>query len=314
VKIVVRRARAADFESLAQEGAPLLFDHAFVERLSAASGYRNVSLALERRGRRFVLPVLRRRAARIYPIDFSLPFGHHGSLFPEPEDSEEYAALLVAAKRKLGTGLVLQNVCHGVLVRARIPVVASHVSHILVTRGTSYDRVFKETFDAKLRNQIRKAEKSSLDVMSGNGIELFRKFHELYLLSNERWGKETPKYSLRFFETFAGAPFVDVKLAVFEGRPIAGIVLLKFRDQIMYWFGSMDKAYATKCPNHLLISRALKDAIAEDRGMFNFGVSGTLESVRKFKESFGAEARAYRSHFVGNPLLGALLRRRMRDA
>jgi len=314
VTVSAADATAHDFEAVSASDTPLLFSWQFLQLLSTATGYPNRSVVLQRGDRRFLLPVLRRRALGIYPLDFSLPFGHHGAIFPEPAAGAEYAELIAAARRHLHTGIVLQNCAQSAVRDAGLATIASHTTHLLHTRGTTYDQVFATTFDAKLRNQIRKAEKSSLGVVTGNDAEAIRQFYELYLLSNARWGRKTPKYPREFFEAFTGAPFFETKLALHEGRPIGGIVVLKFRDQHLYCFGAMDKAHGILCPNHLLISLALRDAIAQGTGFFNFGASGKLASVRTFKESFGAQACTYATYFAGNPLVEAALRYRMRDA
>src|SRR5262249_13224658 len=162
-------------------------------------------------------------------LDFSLPFGMYASLYPEPGDPETYAELLIAAKRHLGlgAGLVVHNAAHSTRPTGLFPV-ADHTTHLLRTRETTYDELFKKTFDSKLRNQIRKGERSDLEVRSANDAASIESFYGLYVLSNERWGKK-PKYPLSFFTTFAGASFFSLKLALLEGRPIAGIIVLKFR-------------------------------------------------------------------------------------
>lgn len=310
----VRAAIRADFEALSVSESPLMFDWSFLELLARASGYPNSSLSLVAGGEHYLFPLLRRYVAGLYPIHFSLPFGHHASLFPEPGSPELYHDLVRAARRHLGGCLVLQNQAHEMSIRSGLYAVATHTCHLLRTRDVSYEHMFTKTFDAKLRNQIRRAQKSLVEVRSSNDLESIGQFYALYLLSNERWGRKVPKYSLQFFKTFAQAPLFEIKLAVHEERAIAGIVLLKFRDQVMYWFGALDKTHSTLCPNHLLISLALKDAIADGRTWFNFGVSGGLDTVRKFKESFGAEARSYKSYFSGNSVIGVILRNRMRGA
>jgi hypothetical protein len=314
MRIAVARATRADFEAAERSSSPLMFNYEFVDLLSKATGFPNVSLTLSTGDERFLLPVLRRRALRVIPLDFSLPLGMYGALHPEPRDPVMYGKLLNAARRHLGAGLVVHNAAHEIIPGGGVIPIAPHTTHVLNTRGATYDELFKKTFDAKLRNQIRKGERSQLEVRSTNDVPSLHAFYELYLMSNERWGKSKPKYERRFFETFAGAPFFAVKLALLEGRPIAGIVVLKFRDQHCYWFGALDKAHSKLCPNHLLISIALKEAIAEGTGFFDFGASGSHESVRKFKESFGAEMRSFASYFAGNRLVAEVLGYRMRRA
>src|SRR5207237_5205012 len=89
VTVSTADATAHDFEAVSASGTPLLFSWRFLQLLSTATGYPNRSVVLQRGGRRFLLPVLRRRALGIYPLDFSLPFGHHGAIFPAPAAGAE---------------------------------------------------------------------------------------------------------------------------------------------------------------------------------------------------------------------------------
>jgi hypothetical protein len=296
------------------ERAPALFSFEFVEALSRATGFPNVSVRIESRGERFVLPVLRRKAFGIIPLDFSLPFGMHGSLFPEPVDAASYGEILMAARRFLGAGLVVHNCSHRVEPKAGVVRVATHLTHLFRTRDTSYEELFEKTFDYPIRRKIRKAEKSGLDLASGNDAAFLDTFFRLYVLSNARWGKRKLKYRHEFFRAFAGAPFLEVKVASLAGRPVAGIVVLKFPEQHLYWFGAMDAAYDKLCAPHLLLSRAIRGAIEANAGVFNFGPSGKLEGVRRFKESFRAETLEYGSYFAGNSLVARVLENRMASA
>jgi hypothetical protein len=312
VTIRIREATRADFEATKKHPSPLTFDFDFVERLSAATGFRNVSILLETDDSRHFVPVLRRRAFSLYPLDFSLPFGLHGSIHPTPSGASQFRALLLAAQRHLGTSLVLQNWTQDPGLAESFPAVAALTTHVIPTRGTTYEALAEKHLSTRLRKRIRRGEKD-LELEVGNDVRLIRAFYDLYLLSNARWGKKKVKYSLGFFEAFAGAPFFEIRVVSYEGKPVAAIVVVKSRDEHLWWFGAMDTSPGDLHANQVLISSALKAAVADGVAVFNFGASGNLAGVKKFKESFSAEPHEYPVVFVGNPVVETALRRMMRE-
>jgi lipid II:glycine glycyltransferase (peptidoglycan interpeptide bridge formation enzyme) len=272
----------------------------FIETLSKATGYKNVSVTIEANGKKYILPLLERKALGIYPIAFSLPFGLYGGF--DVSEAELYIKLMKHIKKFLGCAIVLQNPFDPVLPRINLPSLCQVYTHLVEFGNATYEDVFKTSFDSKLRNQIRKGEKSNLTIRAGNDEDTINTFYELYVLTNLRWGERHPKYSIGFFTEFAGKPYFEIKLSIFERKVVSAIVLLKLSGQYLYWFGALNKDYGEYCPNHLLLSRTIREAIEARAEFFNFGASGKLIDVKKFKESFGAKKISYNIYFMGNPL------------
>jgi lipid II:glycine glycyltransferase (peptidoglycan interpeptide bridge formation enzyme) len=61
----------------------------------------------------------------------------------------------------------------------------------------------------------------------------------------------------------------------------------------MYWSGAMLKEFGSYFPHNALLQSAIEDACGRGMKQFDFGGSGTLESVRRFKEGFGASPVKY---------------------
>jgi hypothetical protein len=55
--------------------------------------------------------------------------------------------------------------------------------------------------------------------------------------------------------------------------------------------------------NDFLYDNVIHEAIDAKIPIVNFGSSGNLKGVRKFKESLGAEEIKYNIYFVGNPIV-----------
>jgi FemAB-related protein (PEP-CTERM system-associated) len=143
-------------------------------------------------------------------------------------------------------------------------------------------------FDRKVRNQIRKAEKSGLSVERG-GAELLGAFYTVFARNMRDLG--TPVYARRFFEEVLRAvPDRARVLVVSLGRqPVAGGITLRYRDMVEIPWASSIRDYNSLCPSHLLYWHALQAAVAEGCTTFDFGRSTPNEGTYKFKEQWGSE-------------------------
>ena len=272
----------------------------FIETLSKATGHKNISITIEIGGKKYILPLIKRRVLGIYPIAFSLPLGLYGGI--GMSEAELYMELMKHINKFLGYSIVMQNPFDPVLPRINLPSLCQAYTHILEFGNATYEDVFKTIFDSKIRRKIRKGEKSNLTIREGNDEDIIKTFYELYVLTNLRWGKRHPKYSIDFFKSFMGKSYFEIKLSMFEGKAISAIILLKLSGKSLYWFGALNKEYGQYCPNHLLFSKSIREAVETGAGFFNFGASGKLSDVKKFKESFGAKEIPYDIYFIGNPL------------
>lgn len=142
--------------------------------------------------------------------------------------------------------------------------------------------------DRKLRNQIRKAEKSGLTVQAG-GAELLDPFYGVLAENMRDLG--SPVQSRRFFEEILKAfPDRSRLLSVWlEGRPVAASFVLWHGGRIEVPWASSLRRYNPLCPNVLLYWEMLKFAIGRGFSTFDFGRSTPLEGTYQFKAQWGAQ-------------------------
>jgi FemAB-related protein (PEP-CTERM system-associated) len=145
-----------------------------------------------------------------------------------------------------------------------------------------------EALDRKVRNQVRKGEKSQLDVVHG-GIELVDDFYAVFAHNMRDLG--TPVYAKAFFSevmrTFAAT--AQIFVARHQGRPLAA--------SLVYWHGSMIEvpwASALResnplCANVLLYWHMLKFSIERGFTVFDFGRSTPDAGTFHFKKQWGAQ-------------------------
>jgi CelD/BcsL family acetyltransferase involved in cellulose biosynthesis len=98
-------------------------------------------------------------------------------------------------------------------------------------------------------------------------------------------------------------------LAEFEGRPIAGDLLLQFRDQMVYKFNASDPAFLHLRPNNLLLWEAIKLSAAQGCRTLDLGrCDEDNEGLRRFKLLWGSEERRlrYYTHAPGGRAQGGI--------
>ena len=143
------------------------------------------------------------------------------------------------------------------------------------------------SFNAKLRNQIRKAEKSGLTATVG-GSELLADFYRVFARNMRDLG--TPVYSRKFFSRIlARFPEHNHIIAVhLREKPVAAGLVCRFRDTMEIPWASSIREYNSLCPNNLLYWTALQLALSSGCGRFDFGRSTPGEGTFNFKKQWGA--------------------------
>lgn len=142
--------------------------------------------------------------------------------------------------------------------------------------------------DRKVRNQIKKAEKSALTASIGSS-ELLDDFYRIFAHNMRDLG--TPVYSIHFFrEVLAQFPESTRVFMVRAGRtPVAGAISFTHRGIIEVPWASSLREYRALCPNNLLYWTAITHAIANGCSTIDFGRSTPDEGTYHFKRQWGAE-------------------------
>lgn len=144
-----------------------------------------------------------------------------------------------------------------------------------------------ERLDRKVRNQVRKGEKSGLSATRG-GLELVGEFYAVFARNMRDLG--TPVYGRRFFEAvlrhLAGRAHLHV---VRLGKtPVAAGLTFQSGQVVEVPWASSVRDYNHLCANHLLYWHIIEAAIADGRTTLDFGRSTPGEGTFKFKAQWGA--------------------------
>jgi serine/alanine adding enzyme len=216
----------------------------------------------------------------------SLPFVNYGGVIAA--DAQAADALLARAT-EVARDYKLEHVelRHRVRQFATLPTKQHKVSMTLSLAST-VEQAWSG-LDRKVRNQVRKAEKSGLTVDAG-GAELIPSFYRVFAHNMRDLG--TPVYSRRLFEeVFTQFPEATrVFLVRHQQTTVAGGIAYRHRDGIEVPWASSLAAYRALCPNNLLYWRLIEWAIRNDVRRFDFGRSTPNEGTFHFKRQWGAAA------------------------
>lgn len=232
-----------------------------------------------------ILPLVYMQSRLFGRFLVSVPFFNYGGLLCDTQDIGD--ALLVEAgilRHTLGATHV--ELRHTEPWLSELPTKQAKVS-MLLDLGSDSELLWKG-FNAKLRNQVRKAEKSGCSVEVG-GVELLADYYSVFVRNMRDLG--TPVYGEKFFANVLTAfPEEGRIIAVYlKGKPVAAGLVVRFRDTVEIPWASSIRDYNTLCPNNLLYWEALQHALRIGCCRFDFGRSTPGEGAYKFKEQWGAK-------------------------
>ncbi len=157
----------------------------------------------------------------------------------------------------------------------------------LLPLNTDPDVLWKG-FNAKLRNQIRKSDKSGLTTEFA-GIEKLDEFYKVFCRNMRDLG--TPVWGRDFYEAILtefkdGAELILVKK---DEQTIAGGLVLISDERMYVPSASSYREFLKFCPNHALYWTVIERACKEGKQFFDFGRSSWNANTFKFKKQWMPE-------------------------
>jgi FemAB-related protein (PEP-CTERM system-associated) len=283
----VREASTADARSwdhfvAETDGATGYHEWAWRTFFERGFGHEPIYLMAHRRGDvAGVLPRVHIRSRLFGPSLTSLPFLNYGGVL---SNDEEAAGSLIDA----AAGVARARGCPHVELRhiARrfesLPCRQHKVTMQLPLAPGLWERL-----DRKVRNQIRKAQKSGLSAETG-GAGLLDEFYAVFARNMRDLG--TPVYGRRVFaEALRAFPDRTRLHVVRLGRlPVAAGLTYRTGGSTEIPWASSVRDHNALCPNHLLYWHILESAVQDGGTLFDFGRSTPNEGTYKFKEQWGA--------------------------
>lgn len=232
-----------------------------------------------------VLPMVGFRSRLFGHFFCSLPFVNYGGvLADDPEAAEALAGRAASLARERKASHVEYRHVGRLLVDAPVK---QHKVTMLLPLQTSSEAQWT-ALDNKVRNMVRKAEKSSLTAESG-GAELLQAFFAVFSVNMRDLG--TPVYPRRFFAAVLRAAGDAGRLHVVrhEGQPVAASLTIVHRNRVEVPWASSLRTARQMNPNMLLYWHMLREVIAAGGRVFDFGRSTPGEGTYLFKKQWKAE-------------------------
>lgn len=216
----------------------------------------------------------------------SLPFFNYGGPIGATEQAEYDLidrARALAREHGIGTLELRDSVP-----REGVPTRTDKATVELALPATVED--LGRTLDAKLRSQVRRADRESPTVAVG-GAGLVDEFYRIFAANMRDLG--TPVYPRRFFAELLQRLAEDCSIVVVRlaGRTAAAALLTHFRDRTeIPWAASLRELRSTSV-NMRLYWECLAHAIGRDSRVFDFGRSTIDSGTYRFKLQWGGRPR-----------------------
>lgn len=166
------------------------------------------------------------------------------------------------------------------------------------------DEIYKG-MKASTRRNIKKGEKMSLIIQTGDQQKDFAVFYELMVETRKRQG--SPPYSKTFFYNLYHylEPYqIKLFLALKGDIPIAGLIMLYHGTNALYAYGAStsNRQLLQLRPNDLLFRHAIADAHSAGFEEFDFGITPLYnESLFRYKSQWGTvNSKSIFTYYLNN--------------
>jgi FemAB-related protein (PEP-CTERM system-associated) len=266
------------------EHATLAHSDRWFETFRRAYGHTPLYLRAEdAEGQTAVLPayVVRRPLGR--PVVTSMPFLDAGGPCGSKDLAGSLVGRLVVEAARVGAARVELR-CPQPFALDVVPS-TQKVNLVLPLPGDP-DRLWRG-LDAKVRNQVRKAERSGLALEFG-GPDHLDSFYSCFAANMRDLG--SPVHSRGFFDAIFGSFGTDARTVLVRHGPtvVGGLVALSFKDRLVVPWASALRQYQALCPNMLMYWGVLRRGCEEGFACFEFGRSTRGSGTYNFKRQWGA--------------------------
>ncbi len=232
-----------------------------------------------------ILPLVMFKTRFLRRFAVSLPFVNYGGIVADSPEAERALvdAAIAETREARGEYLELRHT------QRRFPSFPAkqHKVAMILPLAESEERQWA-ALDRKIRNQVRKAEKSQLRTTQG-GVELVEPFYDVFARNMRDLG--TPVYSKAWFhEILSTFPENARMFCVWLGdQPVAASYVFWHGDTMEVPSASSLRSFNPLCANTLLYWEMLRFALARGFRHFDFGRSTPGAGTYDFKRQWGAK-------------------------
>jgi FemAB-related protein (PEP-CTERM system-associated) len=259
---------------------------AWASVFSKAFGHDTRYLAAEADGQIVgILPLVMFKTRFLRRFCVSLPFVNYGGIVADSPEVEHALVQAAIAETREARGAYLE-MRHS---RQMFPSLPSkrHKVEMVLPLEESEEKQWT-ALDRKIRNQVRKAEKSQLRATHG-GLELVDAFYDVFARNMRDLG--TPAYGRPWFHhILATFPENTRIFCVWQGdQPVAASYVFWHGDTMEVPSASALREFNSLCPNTLLYWEMLRFAVGRGFRNFDFGRSTPGAGTYDFKRQWGAK-------------------------
>lgn len=165
---------------------------------------------------------------------------------------------------------------------------SERVSTQVLLLNAIYDRVFAD-YSTTIRNHIRKAYRRGIRVREATSAGDIRAYHAVHLRLAEQKAGYRFSYPIELFFALTGIHgAARLLIAEVDEQVVAGGLFFRDGNSVMYWHGASDRAYSHLYPSCAVLDRAICWACEVGAASFNFGGSAGIDSLERFKSTWGA--------------------------
>ncbi len=266
----------------------------WIRVISQAMGHLDRSLVAERDGEVCgILPMMLLTHRLFGTFHVSLPWLDYGGVLGHDAETTQVLidAATAQARQDRARFIELRSVDP---VFAELPVREDKETFWLPLKDA--DGVWKG-LDAKVRNQVRKAQKAGLVCQFGRE-ELLPEFYRVFSRNMRDLG--TPVWDIALFENILGAfpKISEIALIRLRDEAIGGGLVLVFKDTVYMPSASSLRPYFHLCPNNLLYWEVIKRGCDHGYRYFDFGRSTVGSGTYQFKKQWGATVKPLHWQYV----------------
>ncbi len=155
---------------------------------------------------------------------------------------------------------------------------------------------FRSEYKTKKRRDVRKAERSGVDIIFDESRKAIDEFLELYSYTERKY-HVVDYYRLdrstveRYFDMLPGR--VIFSKAIFEDRTISIGLILMGEDIAHYHFGASDPAYKSIQGNSLMLYKTALFAAQKGKLLFDLGSAMVGSSLESYKQGMAKKHTSY---------------------
>jgi|SRR5215469_3493098 len=221
----------------------------------------------------------------------SLPFSDHSALLVD--DEEVLHQMLLSVREQVTANrwryVELRPVRQRVLDGSDFRKAATYYWHKL-SLDRDLDQIYKGFHKSCVQRKIRRAEREGLTYSEGRSAAEIEQFYRLLLLTHRRHG--IPPQPLSWFRNLVDSfgPNLKIRLASKNGRALASIVTLTYKQSMVYKYGCSDAAHHNLGGMIFLLWKAIQEAKGSKLRELDLGRSDCDNpGLISFKENLGAE-------------------------